>query len=185
MAQRIGARMNRWNSTLQVKTPMKRTAFHASEKIAKQMVRRAISKTPKGERARAMKAADAAFSEWIRLRDSDDNGMVRCVTCGSPMFWRDADCGHFMDRGKQPTRYDERNCHAQGTCCNIFRSGRQFEHGLKVDAIHGPGTADDLLLKSKMDGTRKAKAFWDIATDYRSRVERIREMEPGKYNAEG
>ncbi len=36
---------------------------------------------------------DRIFSEYIRRRDSDENGIGRCISCGKMVHWKEADCG--------------------------------------------------------------------------------------------
>ena len=88
---------------------------------------------------------DKWFSKYIRLRDTPGF----CCTCGASITFETSDCGHFISRDRIATRWDERNAHAQCIPCNRFKSGKQYEHGLHVDKIHGKGTADLILLKSK------------------------------------
>lgn len=69
-----------------------------------------------------IKEADTAFSIFIRLRDADERGTITCPTCGSRVFWRDADCCHLIGRAHMATRFEEMN--AVGGCqeCNRFNS---------------------------------------------------------------
>jgi hypothetical protein len=41
---------------------------------------------------------DELLSKYIRLRDSDEYGMVRCISCGKRMHWKESDCGHYVSR---------------------------------------------------------------------------------------
>ena len=61
---------------------------------------------------------DQIFSRYIRLRDANEWGMVRCCECGKSFSWKDATCGHFVKRRHRTLRWDERNCHAQCAPCN-------------------------------------------------------------------
>jgi len=88
---------------------------------------------------------DKWFSLYIRKRDTPGF----CVTCGAWIEFEDSDCGHFISRDRIATRWNDKNAHAQCRKCNRFQSGKQYEHGLKVDEKHGKGTAEMLLLKSK------------------------------------
>jgi hypothetical protein len=163
-----------------------RTANGALKMTAAQyLTMKAANKPSKSTgRAKAMKAADRWFSEWIRLRDSDENGMAYCVTSKKQVrrHWRDMDCGHWISRAKQATRYDERNAHAQGGQANRFQGGHFLEHGLAIDRIHGPGTREALELKAMQDCKRTADDFQRIADDYHARILVIRDREPMKYH---
>lgn len=66
---------------------------------------------------------DRIFSEFIRIRDSDTNGIIRCISCGKIVAWKESDCGHYINRKHNSTRYDEKNCNAQCRSCNRFDEG--------------------------------------------------------------
>lgn len=80
------------------------------------------------------------FSEFIRLRDADDNGWCRCCTCGLVRHWKHIDAGHYISRGHKYHKFNEKNVHAQCKGCNAFKQGdavryREFlidKYGLKI-----------------------------------------------------
>lgn len=151
----------------------------ASEFVASMKDKRQTSKA--SVKQLAMKAADKWFSEWIRLRDADANGYAPCITTGKRRHWRDMDCGHYLSRAKQATRYDERNAHAQSGNANRFQGGHFMEHGLAIDRIHGPGTCAELVQLALQECRRSAQDFQYIADKYHAAVLVIREREPQKY----
>lgn len=65
---------------------------------------------------------DKVFSLYIRQRDSKD-GIIKCISCGKLVPWKESDCGHFINRKHMATRYDEQNCNAQCRLCNRFNEG--------------------------------------------------------------
>lgn len=81
-----------------------------------------------------------AFSEFIRLRDSDEKGYCSCFTCGAIRFWKNMDCGHGIPRQYKYSKYNEKNNHAQCKPCNGFNGGRQDLYKQKVNERYGPGT---------------------------------------------
>ncbi len=87
---------------------------------------------------------DGLFSDYIRLRDADENGIVKCITCGDEQHWTVIDCGHFVRRWNGATRYDLRNSNGQCRFCNGVKDGREDDHAIAIDRIHGEGTADKL-----------------------------------------
>lgn len=89
------------------------------------------------------------MSLFARLRDSDDNGYVKCCTCGKSMYWKEAQAGHFMSRSSLSTRYHPQNVNTQCVGCNMFKAGCQYEHGKYIDKVHGAGTAESLYALSK------------------------------------
>lgn len=89
------------------------------------------------------------FSIYIRLRDTNENGMCSCFTCGRIAHWREMDCGHGIPRQHKATKYSLLNNHAQCKRCNGFEGGRQADYAKKVDKIYGEGTWDRLVVLSK------------------------------------
>jgi len=69
------------------------------------------------------KRADKIFSEYIRRRDSNEEGYGTCCTCGLLIHWTDGDAGHYIRRGINSTRYHEWNVHLQ--CRNCNRGGER------------------------------------------------------------
>jgi len=90
------------------------------------------------------------FSRFIRLRDSDENGICTCFTCGKRLEWNSGmQAGHFIGRRHWATKYHEKNVHAQCVNCNHFNAGMQYEYALKLDEVYGEGTAMELRALSQ------------------------------------
>ena len=96
---------------------------------------------------------DKIFSQYIRLRKTDQDGFGFCYTCDKKIHWRKVDAGHFMGRGSMNTRWDEENVQFQCKGCNGFRSGEQWVYSQRLDYEYGNGTAATLFSLSKQ--TRK------------------------------
>lgn len=75
---------------------------------------------------------DKLFSEYIRLRDADKYGMIRCISCGKRVKWKNADAGHYVSRRHLNLRFDDKNVNAQCTICNRLKSGNleKYKRGL-------------------------------------------------------
>jgi len=114
---------------------------------------------PKKKQSRDKKLWEA-FSLFIRLRDANNEGICRCITCGLPRHFRQMDCGHGIGRQHWGTKYDEKNNHAQCKKCNGFEEGRKDLYKIEVDKKYGKGTWDMLDLKSKQ--FRKAPSQFEI-----------------------
>lgn len=102
------------------------------------------AKQKKPSVAKLKKKADVVWSQYIRLRDSDRNGMVKCISCDTVKHWKEMQNGHFVTRGVNSLRYDEQNCNGQCVACNMFKSGNLFEYGRQLDLKYGDGTAEAL-----------------------------------------
>ncbi len=88
---------------------------------------------------------DKLFSQYVRRSHADAGGMVRCATCTKLMFWKDADCGHWVKRQHRAVRWDERNVAPQCQRCNYFMGGVQDEFSQHIIANHGLHVHDELL----------------------------------------
>ena len=103
--------------------------------------------------------ADRLFSLLVRQENADENGYVKCVTCGKMNHWRRMHNGHFMVRQNQATRYDRENTGVQCVKCNTFSEGRQYDFAKYLDQKYGFGTAVRINIKSKMRCHRGAAEY--------------------------
>lgn len=92
-----------------------------------------VSKKKPEKLSTLIKKLDKVFSQFIRLRDTDENGNGRCVTCNQPTTYREANAGHFIRRGRHATRWNEMNVNIQDVACNKYKDGAEFEHSLYID----------------------------------------------------
>jgi 5-methylcytosine-specific restriction endonuclease McrA len=107
-------------------------------------------KPAKTDRQKLINKLDTVFSEFVRLRDSDHQGICKCITCNVPKHWTDMDAGHFVTRDNHATRWEEENVNAQCQSCNRFKGGKQYEHGQAINRKYkDPLLADVLTIKSK------------------------------------
>lgn len=104
-------------------------------------------KAKKPIRSKLIKNLDVIFSQYIRLKYADNNGMVKCFTCEKVGHWKNGgiQCGHFRSRRFYATRFDENNCRPQCVRCNMFDSGRSYEFALNL----GEQLAKEMFLKSQ------------------------------------
>jgi hypothetical protein len=95
------------------------------------------------------------FSLYIRQRDADENGIIRCISCGKPMSWRHSDAGHYYSRTFSGIKYHEKNVNAQCKQCN-FRQGNAQGYKKGLVAKYGEDVLDhlDLVKHNKSKYTR-------------------------------
>lgn len=93
---------------------------------------------------------DEVFSRYIRLRDADENGYIRCISCGKIHHFSDMDCGHFINRSHMVTRYDEHNCNGQCRWCNRFDEGNNIGYTRGLIAKYGAQIIDILYARKHM-----------------------------------
>lgn len=95
------------------------------------------------------KEADRVFSIYIRQRDGG-----RCFTCGVRKPWKEQQNGHYVSRGFNSLRFDERNCNCQCVSCNVFRYGAMDVYALALQRKYGPD-----ILKELAREKRKTKQY--------------------------
>lgn len=86
--------------------------------------------------------ADRVFSEYCRLYYADDKWYVTCITSGVRMFWKDAQCWHFISRWVLKYRYDILNCYPQSYAENVMLSWNYKVYTLRMI---------DMLWKEKVE----------------------------------
>jgi hypothetical protein len=91
------------------------------------------------------KKLDQVFSQYVRRSHADEGGTVKCVTCPRLLFWKEADCGHWIKRQHRSVRWDERNVAPQCTRCNHFQGGAQDEFSAHIISVHGIETHQELI----------------------------------------
>jgi hypothetical protein len=107
------------------------------------------------DKSKAIKKLDEVFSDFVRLRDSDEDGIVACVICKDKQHWRDVDCGHYQDRDHMGTRWHEMNGNGECRICNRDLCISTEEYAKAIDEKYGPGTA------AKLDKLAKNVTQWE------------------------
>lgn len=118
---------------------------------------------------------DNIFSEYVRLRDADQYGMIRCISCGKRVHWKQADAGHYVGRSNMSLRYDGNNVNAQCVICNRFKSGnlKKYKRGLIIK--HGRFIID--YLENKKSEVRQFSDYEiELLTSYyRKQVKNLKQ----------
>jgi len=117
-----------------------------------------------------MKTADKYFSIYIRIRDSDENGIVRCCTCGKSVHWKQAHNCHFIDRRHETLRFSEINCNAGCFKCNCLKDGNLKEYEKFLKSKHGDSIVDELN-QAKHKSIKVGKVYFkEIAEFYKQKA---------------
>ena len=114
------------------------------------------------------------FSQYIRLRDSDGQGIGKCFTCGRTSHYKDFDAGHGIGRQYKSVKFDERNVHSQCGRCNRWGQGEQAIYKEEVEKRYGKGTWDEIVIKSRQV-CKRGKVDIEVMTQhYKKEVERLK-----------
>ena len=120
-----------------------------------------------------IKRLDAVFSKYIRLRVADENGIVRCFTCGTPHHWTKAECGHYCKRQYMNTRFDEMNCQVQDFKCNYLEQGADVKFKEALIKKYGEQEYNKLIARKYQ--TKKWSHFelQYLIEDYKKKVNEL------------
>lgn len=131
------------------KKPIARTALKRKPSKPKRAPR---EEKVGGKRVRSVRTLKGILWSWVskyvRLRDSDEHGFSKCITCDNVEYWKYADAGHFRPRKHTATFVHEKNLSSQCRSCNQIKGGREKEHGEALDKKWGEGTAEMLTILS-------------------------------------
>lgn len=117
---------------------------------------------------------DKVFSEYIRLRDTREDGTFTCISCNRILPYDQADCGHYINRKHMSTRFSEKNCNAQCRSCNRFDEGNI--QGYRRGLIAKYGETIVVMLESMKNQINKISEFeYNAMIDhYRKEVKRLK-----------
>ena len=121
-----------------------------------------------------IKKLDTVFSQYIRLYNSDEDGICKCCTCNRLFAWNRLDNGHFVGRGKMATRFDEKNCHPQCRHCNWILEGNQAEYERFIKKSYGDNMVAILKLRGNEFSRPNEIELKTLQTYYRNRVKQLK-----------
>lgn len=116
---------------------------------------------------------DKYFSQYIRWKYMNEDGLVQCYTCGTYKALGDIQCGHFLSRRYLSVRWDEDNARPQCVKCNMFSQGRQYEFGKKLEKEIGKDRVS-LLLKKKTNRVKMTSFEYELLIkEYKQKLNEI------------
>ncbi|MHC4316373.1 MAG: recombination protein NinG [Planctomycetota bacterium] len=123
-------------------------------------------------RKNLIKKLDAVFSEYIRRKYADKNGIVKCYTCNKKAYWKGEGMqnGHFISRASRILRWREDNCRVQCYACNVMRYGQNYIFGANLNKEYGYNKADELLIESKKIIRQTDQDLVDLINEYKQKV---------------
>ena len=90
------------------------------------------------------KKLDTIYSQYIRQKDADKDGMNYCYTCGVKKHYKELQCGHFAPRQYLSLRYEEKNTKPQCYACNMLYNGQPSAFAVKLKAEYGESIVGDI-----------------------------------------
>lgn len=93
-----------------------------------------------------IKIADREFSIYIRRQYGD---ITQCFTCGATATWKSLECGHFIKRDQDATRFLETNCEPQCNFCNCGKDGNIKVFRERLVGKHGEKVIEEMEQKAR------------------------------------
>lgn len=134
--------------------------------VAKTYIKPSKAKQPSV--AKLKKLADKYWSQATRYRFAELKDGVfyaDCITCPANSPIKKLQCGHFMSRQFNSTRYLEQNTAPQCYGCNVMQQGKQYEFGIALDALYGDGTAKEMHKLAKTPHQFNTQELLDIIAE--------------------
>jgi hypothetical protein len=111
------------------------------------------------------------MSEWVRRKDADEGGTTRCVTCRVPIYWKEAQAGHFVGGRTNAVLFHPDLVHVQCVACNVFRSGNYAAYTLFMLDLYGREKVEEFLaLKNKVVKYTRSD-LEDLIQGYKQKLE--------------
>ena len=121
-----------------------------------------------------MEKLDKIFSEYVRLRDADDNGYIRCYCCGSAVFWKHAQNGHYINRRHMGVRFADANCHSCCVNCNVFACGNLEAYKKHLLYDYGETIFPILEMQKRLITKLSADEIKEMTRHYKRGVKRLK-----------
>lgn len=93
-----------------------------------------------------MKDLTVVFSHFIRMRDADEAGNIRCCTTNRLYPWKQSQAGHFFcKRGNPALIFEESNVNAQSPIANrLQRNNITWDYLIYMEDKYGRGEVNRL-----------------------------------------
>lgn len=109
--------------------------------------------------------ADRVFSEYIRLKNSNDKWVCECFTCWRKQNRKEIQNWHFVSRWNMKYRYSEINCNPQCQMCNVILNWNYIQYTLKM--IEKIGKTDtEKIINDKQTIELKQYQYEEMITEW-------------------
>jgi hypothetical protein len=108
-------------------------------------------------------------SEYVRRKDADEGGTVRCYTCGELMFWKESHAGHAIPGRHNAVLLDVDIIRPQCPRDNIFMGGRYEIFAAKLIRENGLEWFEQKIIASR-------QAVKISRTDYEEKIGHFKQL---------
>jgi hypothetical protein len=114
------------------------------------------------------------FSEYIRRRDADENGMVKCFTCPKVDHWKNLQAGHYIPQSIALSLvFHEKNVHQQCAGDNLYKRGNPTVYAIELQKRYGPTILEDLQ-NERVENFRYTRVdYEEMIETYKKKLESL------------
>lgn len=116
---------------------------------------------------------DAIFSLYVRIRDADENGIVKCFTCSNKAHYSEVDAGHYIHRADLNTRWHPKNIRGQCRNCNRINDGMADKFAEQLEKEE-KGLTEYLYELSKQVGKPTRDELKQLIIEYRYKLNQVK-----------
>lgn len=126
---------------------------------------------------------DIVFSQYIRLKASDENGYCTCCGCDKVYYWTEMESCHYIPRAHKNTRFLEENCVCGCHSCNKNEGGLLSSYSTHFGNLiekDRPGGVEYLEEQARMEYNYGISEIKGLISFYSKEVNRMRKTKPLK-----
>lgn len=125
------------------------------------------------------KKAWKVFSEWVRRRDADEGGTTYCVTCRTPLYWKEAHAGHFVPGRTNAVLFHPDITNPQCPVCNIWKGGNYQAYTLYMLDKYGREKVEEFLSLRRQVVKLTRADLEEIIAHYKAKIAELPETVDG------
>lgn len=126
---------------------------------------------------------DTIFSQYVRLKASDENGYCICYGCLKVYYWTDMQCCHYIPRAHMNTRFLEENCACGCQTCNKHEGGFLSSYSIQFGELiekNRKGGVEALEEQARMEYNYGISEVKSLISFYSKEVTAMRKTKPMK-----
>ena len=113
-------------------------------------------------------------SEYVRRKNADSSGYVKCISCGVKKHWKELDAGHYLPKSKgNCIMWEIKNIHPQCTYCNRYMHGNQNPYALALIDIYGQDILKELEWKAHQTCPMNELTYLKLIEEYQNKLEKL------------
>jgi hypothetical protein len=135
-----------------------------------------MAKKSKSELKTAKKKAWELFSRYIRLKDADQDGNTKCVTCGKVDSYKKMQAGHAISGRGGRVLFEEKIVRPQCFYCNMVKNGRYDDFIYFLTEIEKSMTIEEyweIKKESKLPCKLSLQDFIDVQEKYKQKIKEL------------